>query len=239
VLSSVALALAGVVALAPAAVAPPDSCVVEEVTIEWGFKESFRSYLSGAIALGTWSTSGDVSYQTPLFTFSGGDGFISADGASGEIAFDGEFRFMGHGGILNTFLSNPRLQFVDEREAILFLDVAGDTMGGVSVEKLGIEFVRVTWPASAETVDSESGVYDIQGAQTVLTDLGSGAFGTYVSGEIFDPMSISLRVPGDCLENASLSWWWIPGGAVGLAILGGAIWAGVTRANRSRGPERP
>ena len=56
-----ALALASLVGAVPAT-APEGACEVREVTITWGFKESFRSYISGAIAEGSWQTSGDVGY---------------------------------------------------------------------------------------------------------------------------------------------------------------------------------
>jgi hypothetical protein len=236
--SPLAVALASLLAFAPASSSPTDACDIEHVTVEWGFKESFRSYVSGTIALGTWTTTGDVSYETPVFVFTGGEGFLAPDRESGEISFDGEFRFTGHGGILNTSLANPRLQFVDGGEAILFLDVTGDTMDGLSVEKRGVDFVRVSWPSSAETVNRADGVFEVKDAEVVLTDLGSGVFGTYISGEIFDPMTISLRVPGGCLTTDGFVWWWIPGGAVTLAALGAAVWAGITRGNKSREPER-
>ena len=70
---ALALSLAAVVGLAPASV-PEGACEVQDVSITWGFKESFRSYISGSIAQGSWEASGDVGYEIPHFTLTGGTG---------------------------------------------------------------------------------------------------------------------------------------------------------------------
>lgn len=213
-------------------------CEVRDARVEWGFKESFRSYLSGAIALGSWSTSGDVGYETPAFVFSGGEGSLSPDRTSGEVDFVGELTFTGHGGVLNTSLGNPRVVFVGEHEAALYLDVRGETMLGAFVDEPSVEFVRITWRAGQESVDAAEGLVDIEGAQVVLTSPGAGAFGTYLSGEVFDPMDISLQVEPGCLEGSQRSWWWIPGGAIVAATVAAGVVAAIRQANRSPGPER-
>jgi hypothetical protein len=214
-----------------------DSCEVQQAVITWGFKESFRSYLSGAIALGQWTTSGEVSYETPVFIFSTTGGDLAADLSAGEVSFDGELRFRAHGGILDTALANPRLEILGPGEAALFFDVIGETMGGLSVSSEGVDFVRVSWPVRAQSVDSAAGLWSVEGATVVLTPLGSRAFGTYISGEVFDPMSVSMQVTPGCLEQPGMRWWWLPGGVVALAVLGAALGWWITRANRSRAPE--
>lgn len=232
-----AFALTLLAGLVPGVTPPAGSCAVESVTIEWGFKESFRSYISSAIALGSWDTEGDVGYETPVFLFTGGEGFLASNRSTGEIEFEGEFRFEGHQGVLNTALSDPRLRFVGEREAVLVLDVAGDTMDGVSINQDNVEFVTLSWPSSAETLDTEKGVYRVEGAQTVLTASGAKAFGTYPAGEVFDPITFEVEVPAGCLEDSGFMRWWIPAGVIGLGVVGGAAWVLRSLANRSRGPE--
>lgn len=252
-----AAALAALMAMAPTAGAPgasspgagsltassqtassATSCVVEDVSVVWGFKESFRSYLSGAIALGEWTVSGDISYQTPLFSFSGGSGAVAPDRSAGDVRFDGQIRFAGHGGILNTSLANPRLEFLGDREAALRFDVTGDTMDFVFVETPAVDFVRITWSGLDESVDAKAGVWEVGDARVTLTPAGSGAFGTYLAGEVFDPLSFRVQVAPECLD-AGFNWWWIPGGTVALAAVIGGVWAVTRRGRKSLEPKHP
>lgn len=236
-----ALAAGVLLALLPVApaFAAEDSCEVVNAEVQWGFKESFRSYISGTVALGTWSTEGDITYATPLFYFTGGEGSLAPDGSQGELAFEGALRFEGHGGILNTALENPRLVFLGDREAALYFDVTGDTMDGLSVEKEGVDFVRISWPGSAESIDEATGVWRVEDAEVTLTALGSEAFGTYVAGELFDPMTIAVEVQEGCLDQPAISGWWFAGLTVALfGIVGGSLWF-IARANKSREPKRP
>ena len=228
----VAGALLSLLTVTPA-YAAEDNCAVELSEVQWGFKESFRSYISGTIALGTWSTDGDVSYATPTFYFSDAEGSVAPDLQSGELAFDGELRFEGHAGILNTSLSNPRIVFLGDREAAFYVDVRGDTMDGLSVEKTDVDFVRISWPRGAESVDAESGLWRIEDATVTLTALGSEAFGTYVAGEVFDPMTIALQVEPGCLEQPANPGWLYALLAFGVfGIAGGALWF-IARGSRS------
>ena len=213
-----------------------NDCVVDDVQVSWGFKESFRSYLSGAIALGQWTVAGDISYETPLFGFSGGEGQVSPKRDGGEIDFEGEMRFVGHGGILNTSLSNPTLRFLGDREAALLFDVRGDTMDFVFVETSDVDFVRLSWSLFDETLDVRNGVWEVTDARVTLTPAGSGAFGTYLAGEVFDPLSFRVAVTPGCFERR-FSWWWLPGGAVAIAAAGSALWFLTRRGRKSPEPE--
>ena len=233
---ALALALASVVGIVPSAV-PEDACQVEDVSITWGFKESFRSYISSSIANGSWEVSGDVGYETPEFTFTGGSGFLAPDRSLGEVGFTGGIVFSGHDGILETSLQNPELVVTGPRQATLVLDVTGDTMEEVSVNQRDVDFASVTWDCSVETVDADQGVWRVEGAQVVLTQEGSDAFGTYPPGEKMDPMSFRLEVAPGCLDEGTI--WWIPGGVAALTVGASALALAIQRGRRSRGPERP
>ncbi len=220
-----ALAVAALVALSstPGAVPAEGECEVLESEITWGFKESFRSYISGAIALGQWTTSGDVGYETPAFSFSGGEGTIAPDRRSGSVAFEGELLFEGHGGILRTSLANPTLMLDDHRRATLVFDVTGDTMDMVSVSADDVDFVTLEWSAGDESVDVASGDWMITDAAATLTASGSEAFGTYPAGEPFDPVDILLVVTPSCFTQSALNPWLVAGGVLGVALLGGGL----------------
>jgi hypothetical protein len=230
-----ALAVSALVALSstPAALMAEGQCQVLESEVTWGFKESFRSYISGSIALGQWTTSGDVGYETPAFIFYGGEGTVAPNRTSGGVAFEGELLFEGHGGILRTSLANPTLIIDSGRRATLVFDVTGDTMDMVSVSAEDVEFVTLEWSAGDESVDVATGEWIVTGAQATLTGAGSESFGTYPEGEPFDPVDIRLLVTPSCLTPGGLNPWWVAGGVLGLALLGGGIVWITARARKS------
>jgi hypothetical protein len=222
--------------VAPASV-PEGTCEVRDISITWGFKESFRSYISGSIAQGSWEVSGDVGYEIPLFTLTGGTGYVDAARDEGIVAFEGGIVFSGHDGILETALQNPELIITGTREATLVLDVTGDTMEEVSVNQPDVPFATVTWGRGAEEVIPSEGVWSVEGAQVVLTQEGSDAFGTYPAGEVMDPMFFRLEVSPGCLDEGTI--WWIPGGVAALTVGASALALAIQRGRRSRGQERP
>jgi hypothetical protein len=235
-----ALALSTLLALSstPAAALAEGQCQVLESEVTWGFKESFRSYISGSIALGQWTTSGDVGYETPAFIFTGGEGTIAPDRTSGGVAFEGELLFEGHGGILRTSLANPTLVIDSGRSATLVFDVTGDTMDMVRVSADDVEFVTLEWSAGDEGLDVAAGEWVVTGAQATLTAAGSESFGTYPEGESFDPVDIRLLVTPSCLTPGGLNPWWVAGGVLGLALLGGGLVWITARARKSPEQER-
>lgn len=232
------LALVSVLGVTPVN-APPGSCVIDEVSITWGFKESFRSYISGAIAKGSWQVSGDVGYETPAFEFSGGTGYLSPDLSEGDIAFQGDLVFEGHEGILRTSLANPAWHMTGRRSALLVVDVAGDTMDEVTVNQSQVPFATITWGAAAETVDEATGVFVVEDAEVLLTRAGSEAFGTYPEGERMDPLSWTMSLTPGCLEDQGVSAWWIAANAAGMASLATLIALVLRRGRKSPEPERP
>lgn len=179
-------------AVTPAAA---DTCIVDAATIEWGFKESFRSYVSGSIANGEWTVSDGASYETPSFAFADGVGDFNPANSTGLVSFSGAITFSGHGGILNTTVSNPRLKFVDAATAILVLDVTGTTQDGVPIDTTGVEFATLDLSGASALTDS---TLTIAEAPAILTPGGAEAFGTYEEGEEFDPLNASITVANDC-----------------------------------------
>ena len=186
-----ALVLAAALAASPAASLAAETCTVDDATMTWGFKESFRSYISGTIANGEWTVSDGATYETPYFGFSGGTGTFT-DGA-GSVSFEGAIEFTGHGGILDTTVSNPRLRF-DGEEAVLYLDISGTTQEGEPVDDEGVRFATVDL---GSLVGSGNG-FRLVDAEVTLTAEGAAAFGTYESGERLDPVSASIPTVAAC-----------------------------------------
>jgi hypothetical protein len=180
---------------AKAATTAVAGCVVDDAALTWGFKESFRSYISGSIANGEWTVADGATYAVPNFGFSGGTGAYDAETAAGLLSFAGSITFTGHGGILNTTVSNPQLQLVDETSAVLLLDISGTTQDGAEISRTGVEFGAVDLSGA---VTDENGSISITDAPAVLTAAGADAFGTYPEGEALDPITATFSVAADC-----------------------------------------
>ena len=206
------------------------TCPVDDAAITWGFKESFRSYISGSIAHGKWEVSGGATYEVPNFGFAPGAGSYEAATSTGELTFAGAIRFTGHDGVLDTTVSNPVVRFIDADTAILALDVAGVTQDGAEIDQAGVEFVELD--LAAATVANESGAITIAGAPAKLLPAGAAAFGTYESGEEFDPVTLAFTTDPACAVPATgeetvvatadepapdLSW--LPWAIIGLLIV--------------------
>ena len=201
---SAAIALLAVVAAVspadPAAAtgeADPADCTVTSASLTWGFKESFRSYISGSIARGGWETVDGATYTTPAFHWSAGTGTVAPDGTVGAVSFPGGIRFTGHDGLLDTTVAHPTVE-LSAGGARLLLDVAGvsmeNAMAGdgtvdtvtqtpfVTVDAAAIEYRRAGEVVTVSATD----------AATAVTEEGFVAFGSYPAGTAFDPLTFSV-----------------------------------------------
>lgn len=176
---------------APASVSA--ACVVSDASLTWGFKESFRSYISGSIAKGAWETAGGAVYETPAFTWSGGGDAAGDAAAPDSIGFTGSVRFTGHGGLLDTTIADPTLVVTGPASASLLLDITGTTQEGEPVAATDVPFATVDLTSSPVDLTT-GGSHVIADAPAALTEEGAAAFGTYPAGEILDPLSASFTV---------------------------------------------
>lgn len=188
------LAVLGAVLVPAAPAAASTDCSVTAGDLSWGFKESFRSYISGTIANGEWTVADGASYETPLFGFTGATG--SYDSGVGEISFAGSITFTGHDGILNTTVANPAIRFDDADTAYLLLDVSGTTQQGEAVAEQAVKFARLDLP----TATVEGSTVTFTDAPAELTADGAAAFGTYEATEPFDPVTVSFTTGADCAQ---------------------------------------
>jgi len=233
--SAIVPLVAATPALASEDLPPENACEVTAWTMTWGVKESFRAYLSGAIAQGEWQTEGDVTYSTPEFVVTGSSGWLRSDGTSGKLFADGSIRFLGHGGILDQTLSSPAVDIAGNSLTLIF-DVEGDTQEGLSFRSDAVRFAEATVRSD---IDSDAGLWRVEQAPTVLTPEGAEAFGTYPAGEQMDPVSIEVSVEPGCLSAAGLFLQplaWVASATVLAATLASAVTVWV---RRLRGPERP
>ncbi len=188
-----------------------EKCPLTKASLTWGFKESFRSYISGSIANGDWQVAEGASYETPSFGWAQATGQATSS-TKAKVAFTGTVRFSGHNGSLNTTIANPTL-VIDGDKATLALDVSGAEReaaesGQVQNETFDdIAFANVD--LSGLKRDGET--WSVSGAPTTLTSDGHQAFDSYPAGAALDPVTFSVTFD-DCVK---------PSGIVGAAASAG------------------
>jgi hypothetical protein len=179
-------------------------CQIADATLAWGVKESFRSYVSGSIAHGDWTTNGNATYKTPAFTWSKGTGTTEGQDAA-TIDFTGGVVFTGHDGALDTRLSNPQVRILDAKTALLLVDFESNARdsaesGDTKRDKFeDLEFARLD--LSAATPGGGEGVSAWRKIPATLTAQGAKAFSTYAEGDPLDPIDLTFEAPG-CAQAA-------------------------------------
>ena len=203
------IALAGSMILAPAAAmaqplateeAAADACTVTGGTLDWGVKESFRAYISGNIAHGSWDTSDGADYETPNFRWSGATGEIDPETGDGTVSFAGAVHFTGHDGVLDLVLANPRIEFEDGEAALLIDSKSNDMEGNLAVD------AKQQWVGDVTVKDPiapKGDQLELADLPAKLTNEGAKAFaGFYEAGAELDPLSLSLEFEG-CASTAN------------------------------------
>ncbi|WP_313539117.1 HtaA domain-containing protein [Leifsonia aquatica] len=190
------------VVIAPAAVVTPEApapvaaaqptCVaraVSDASLNWGVKTSFRNYISGGIANGSWTLAG-VTYSGGQYGWSGGTGTFNPDETRGLVRYSGSVSFTGHDGVLNLVLSNLAIRVTSATQATLIADVHSTDMAGKPSDYSGVSFATIALGGGT----ASGSTFSVDGAATALTADGAKAFaGFYNAGEALDP--ISFRFP--------------------------------------------
>lgn len=208
----ITLLVAGATLIAPAiagAAAEPDNAPapVSGATLDWGVKESFRSYIVGPIPKGSIELLGNVTGESE-YRWSGGQGEAALDGSTANVLFDGGngVHFRGHQSgpeaedpyILDIAITNLRIVVISPTTGELRVDVEGrefvDTNTvGEPFESTDTLFANLTLPEP--TVEGD--VRSWSNAAAELTEEGAVAFaGFYDAGQDLDPVSFSLPTEG-------------------------------------------
>lgn len=181
-----------------------DACVATGSDLTWGFKESFRSYVSGTIASGDWSTKGGADYETPNFSWATGKGTFDDRTRTGSVEFPGTVAFSGHDGKLNTTISDPRVQLEGDR-ALIVLDVEGASMDAAmegrddTTTSRDVPFVEVDLSDARVRTTGGRTTITATDAPTSLTGEGEAVFSNYPAGTAFDPVSFTITADSSCL----------------------------------------
>ena len=160
---------------------------VASADLGWGVRDSFRNYIRGGIANGSWDLNG-TTYSNNAFQWAKGTGSFK-DG-KGSISFTGSVHFTGHHGILDTTISNPRLE-INGKTAVLYATMVGNDMDGKSHNYGEVALLNVNVSGLQVSGDKIS----ISGAGTTITAEGAKAFaGFYEAGKDMAPLSFSASL---------------------------------------------
>ncbi|SDD07044.1 HtaA domain-containing protein [Glycomyces harbinensis] len=161
--------------------------------LDWGVKESFRSYITGPIAQGEVQTGDGASTVDGSYRFHSASG--SYEDGTAAIDYQGWVYFWGHDGELDLTFANPSVEYSGS-SGTLYVYVNGSrtdmaSLGGASLEVTGTTLA-------------------VSGASATLTANGAEAFaGYYEAGQELDPVSFSAdvaetepREPAETTESA-------------------------------------
>jgi hypothetical protein len=225
------IALAGL--LVPASAANAAAGDIAGATLSWGFKASFRSYLTGPIAHGHVTGTG-VDTATP-YGWTGGSG----TSASNVVAYPGTLQFQGHQGMvsgdptayaLDVTLTDVRVKVTSTTAAELQADVVSRDMSTgalISYPDTVIANLNLAGATNASTATTVA----YTGVPAALTAAGVPAFANfYAAGSALDPVSFSWPVeqaPARTLATTVTSA--SQAGGLGIGVTGSAF-AGITAA---------
>lgn len=162
---------------------------VKSANLGWGVRDSFRNYVRGGIANGSWELNG-TSYSSDVFNWSNGTGTFK-DG-KGSISFSGSVRFTGHHGILDTTIANPRLE-INGNSGTLYATMNSNDPSGKATNYGEVALLKV----DLSGLQSSSDAVSVNSAATTLTAEGAKAFaGFYDAGKDMAPLSFSAAING-------------------------------------------
>jgi len=170
-----------------------NSQVVQNATMNWGLKKSFRDYLAKpAVGSRIETTNGLARNADGTFKWSAGTG--TYQNGSGTINFPGTLHITGHHGKLDMTFTNVRLQ-LNGREGKLILDGSSLDMQGNNHVFKDTEFATV----DTSSVRVNGSTLTLNNAAVTLTPAGAQAFsGFYNKAEEyrFDPLTVNAGLWG-------------------------------------------
>ncbi|KAB8168520.1 Htaa domain protein [Streptomyces sp. 3MP-14] len=158
-----------------------------DAAVDWGVRRTFREYVTGPIAEGSWELSDGAQDGGALFRFPLAEGTADPEAGTAEAEFGGTVRFTGND--LDLTLGAVRVTVADGTGTLL-ADITRDGEEAASDQPL------VTFPA--EELAPEDGLVLLSEVPAELTEEGAAAFaGLYPAGTAMDPLTLALAVSED------------------------------------------
>ncbi len=165
-------------------------CVARAVSgasLDWAIKTSFRSYISGSIANGSWSLSG-IGDEDGRFVWSNGTGSYNTTADKGIVRFPGTLHFTGHDGALDITISDMSVRLSSAGSASVIASFNTLGLDGTRTSMSNVPFATIA--AGGTSVGSST--LRLTDASTTLTANGATAFGGfYPTGQALAPLTLS------------------------------------------------
>ncbi|GAA4770752.1 HtaA domain-containing protein [Microbacterium gilvum] len=195
-LAAAALTLAGVAFAAPANAAEND-VVADSGDLDWGYKESFRNYVSsgGQISVADGAErNGTAANAGFLFPVAGGH-VVDADTVTIDTAGKAQFTYTAH--FFDVALSNISI-VVDGAEASIVADtyVKADIAFGSFPQGTFNETDVVLADIGSPVVTIDGDQVTVTGTNVVVTEEGAGANPLYAAGTVLDDFSVTATIEG-------------------------------------------
>lgn len=166
--------------------------ILEDGTLDWGVKDSFRTYVTGPIGQGRTETGGGAGKNADgTFRFTGGSGSCDTGTHFVAAAFSGSVRFTAHEGAMDLRLSDLKIEMEGTGTGRILADVSSkDMQTGEVTESDDLAVADLTFGRDALT--TADGVLKLSAAPVTLTEEGARAFsGFYRPGDALDPVTFT------------------------------------------------
>ncbi|MHA7134775.1 HtaA domain-containing protein [Oerskovia turbata] len=175
--------------------APPIDPTLQRGSLQWGVKESFRSYITGSIAKGGVVASGGASIKGESFDFQQVGGSWQPGSLLGSAEYGGTVTFSGHDGLLNLTLTRPTVEITSAGRGVLVVDVRSANLDGTTFDAQRVPFADLAL-GNGDILQGDGSIAYVNVA-TTLTAAGSQAFsGFYPAGTALDPVFFVLGASG-------------------------------------------
>ncbi|MFE6893814.1 HtaA domain-containing protein [Streptomyces sp. NPDC057694] len=178
---------------------------VVDGNLDWGVKESFRTYITGPIAKGKVELSGGAAKNGSVYRFGDASGTYDADAKSLDAKFAGKVRFLGHEADGTYALD---LQFSDLHVTAkgtggkLVADVSSKDQESGKVTTYD-DLTVATLKLGSGDLTAKGDIVELDGAAATLTADGAKAFGGfYEAGAALDPVTAAVSLDEDAVLPA-------------------------------------
>uniref|UniRef100_UPI0004CA14F6 HtaA domain-containing protein n=1 Tax=Streptomyces sp. NRRL F-5727 TaxID=1463871 RepID=UPI0004CA14F6 len=175
--------------------APPTSLV--DGTLDWGIKQSFRSYLAQPFAKGRTTTEGGATQAAGngVFTFVDGTGTYDTTSHATATAFKGGVHFEAHEGALDIRISDVRLRTAGSAAPTgeITADVVTKEKDGTFTTRDDVSFAALDM-TGVRPGRGAGGAMVFKDIPAKLTEDGAAAFaGFYKAGDALDAATLTVK----------------------------------------------